>query len=53
VQATSQTGAGQACHPSSIQVKGDLLSKNKAQKQAWTRNCKEWCDQQEQKPHLL
>jgi hypothetical protein len=35
VQATGQTGVGQACHSSSNQVKDDLLSKNKVQKQAW------------------
>jgi hypothetical protein len=57
---TGQTGAfhrSDRCrpglHPSSEQVKDDPLSKNKAQKQSWKRNCKEWCDQQEQKPHLL
>jgi hypothetical protein len=50
---TGQTSAGQVCHHSSKQAKGDLLSKNKAQEQAWTRNCKKWCDQQEQKLHLL
>jgi hypothetical protein len=50
---TGQTGAGQVRHPSSKEAKEDLLSNNKDQKQAWTRNCKEWCDQQEQKPHLL
>jgi hypothetical protein len=53
VHATGQTGAGQACHPSSKQVKDDLLTKNKAQKQAWTKKCKKWCDQQEQNPHSL
>jgi invasion protein IalB len=48
-----QTGAGQVCHSSSKQAKENPFSKNKAQKQAWTRNCKEGCDQQGQKPHLL
>jgi hypothetical protein len=50
---TGQTGAGQDSPTSSKQGKEDPFSKNKAQKQAWKRNCKEWCDQQEQKTHLL
>jgi hypothetical protein len=50
---TSQTGASQVCRFSSNQAKDDLFSKNKAQKKAWTRNCKESCDKQEQKSHLL
>jgi hypothetical protein len=31
---------------SSKQGKKDPFSKNKAQRQAWKRNCEEWCDQQ-------
>jgi hypothetical protein len=47
VHATGQTGAGQGKLTSSKQGKKDPFSKNKAQRQAWKRNCEEWCDQQE------
>jgi hypothetical protein len=53
MHATGQTGAGQGSPTSSKQGKEDPFYKNKAQKQAWKRNCKEWSDQQELKPHLL
>jgi hypothetical protein len=50
---TGQTGAGQGSPTSRKQGKEDPFYKSKAQKQAWKTNCKEWSDQQEQKPHLL
>jgi hypothetical protein len=50
---TGQTGAGQGSPTSSKQGKEATFSKNKTQKQVWKRSCKEWCDQQEQKSHLL
>jgi hypothetical protein len=53
VHGTGHTGASQVCHPSSKQAKEDPFSKNKAQKQAWTRIYMERCDQQEQDLHLL
>jgi hypothetical protein len=53
VHPTSQTGVSQVNPTSRKQGKEDPFYKNKAQKQAWKRNCKEWSDQQEQKPHLL
>jgi hypothetical protein len=51
--ACHRTGAGQDRPTSSKQGKEATFSKNKTQKQVWKRNCKEWCDQQEQKSHLL
>jgi hypothetical protein len=41
VYATGQTGAGQSKPTSSKQGKEATFSKNKTQKQAWKRNCKE------------
>jgi hypothetical protein len=45
------------CRPgqptSSKQGKEVTFSKNKTQKQVWKISCKEWCDQQEQKSHLI
>jgi hypothetical protein len=53
VHATGQTGASQGRPISNKQGKEATFSKNKSQKQAWKRNCKERYDQQEQKSHLL
>jgi hypothetical protein len=53
VYTTGQTGAGQGSPTSSKQGKEATFSKNKSQKQVYKRNYKEWCDQQEQKSHLL
>jgi hypothetical protein len=50
---TGQTGAGKGRPTSSKQGKEATFFKKKTQNQVWKRNCKEWCDQQEQKSHLL
>jgi hypothetical protein len=41
VHATDQTGAGQGRLTSGKQGKEATFSKNKTQKKAWKRNCKE------------